>query len=73
MTPPPSTPRLFADYAASPSPAERRAFRKWNRADQGSLFAAPVDVDRCAGVCPVCASADHAADVCPHGTAGTLL
>lgn len=70
VTPNPNQPRLLADYAASPSPAERRAFKSWHRGQQSSLFADPATL---AGCCPVCASPDHPEADCPHGTAGRLI
>jgi len=58
--------RLFPDYAATPTPAERRATR--NGVEQHSLFDTPApSLPR---ACPVCAGTH--AEPCPHGTAPTL-
>lgn len=65
-------PRLLADFAAVPTPRERRHARATNRAAQGDLFAEPIEHEHQAEACPVCASTEHAEHECPHGTAPTL-
>lgn len=70
-------PRLLADYAAVPTPRERRLARVGNRSAQGDLFAIePValadDPEPTAPLtCPVCAG-QHPESRCPHGIAPTL-
>jgi hypothetical protein len=68
-------PRLLADFAAVPTPRERREARTHNRAAQGDLFnAMPNDDDHQADAhaCDVCASTLHATERCPHGLALSL-
>ena len=62
-------PRLFPDYAAAPTAAERRAARAEHEAMQRSLFdmAAPAPE-----VCPVCAGG-HSEDECGHGAAPRIM
>lgn len=64
-----TAPRLFPDFAAAPTAAERRATRHhWQNAPP-TLFEL---TESNAAACPVCAG-DHPADDCPHGTAPTLI
>jgi hypothetical protein len=74
MTYAPNQPRMFADFAAVPTRRERAGARGYWRAAQGDMFAAPVaDLVPVADGCPVCASIEHDADACPHGTAPALF
>lgn len=65
-------PRLFADYAAAPTPSESRAAVARNRAAQLDMFDVEPDRNPTADACPVCASTNHVERDCPHGTAPTL-
>lgn len=62
--------RLFPDYAAVPTKAERRSSRTYWRTAQAVLdvFAEPAPAQDC----PVCAG-DHAGYPCPYGEAGELF
>jgi hypothetical protein len=63
-------PRLLADYAAVPTPRERRHARTENRAAQLELV--PIEHEHQADPCAVCASTEHTTERCPHGTAPAL-
>lgn len=73
MTYAPNQPRLLADYAAAPTRRERAGTRTYWRAAQTDLFAAPIEPEHRADACPVCASTEHTAEQCPHGTAPALF
>ena len=66
-------PRLLADFAAVPTPRERRHARATNRAAQLGMFDA-IDDDHQADnrPCDVCASLEHVTEQCQHGTAPAL-
>ena len=66
-------PRLFADYAATPTRRERSAIRAHWKNLSPSLFELDNQRLELLADCPVCGSLQHRADECPHGTAPTLL
>ena len=61
-------PRLLADFAAVPTPRERRHARATNRAAQSSMFDDPATWGDDPAACDVCGSTIHATERCPHGT-----
>jgi hypothetical protein len=77
MTYAPNQPRMFADYAAVPTRRERTGARRYWQAAQADMFAESIEhehqADEPAPPCPVCASTEHDADACPHGTAPALF
>lgn len=65
----PADARLFPDFAAVPTPAERRSTRAYWQARQPSMLDVTPDA---APSCAACASSSHPTDACPHGAAPTL-
>lgn len=62
--------RLFPDYAAAPTPTERRRNRAGNLAGRTSMFAADHRNDGIPA-CDACGG-DHDTRRCPNATAMTL-
>lgn len=65
-------PRLFADYAATPTARERSAIRAHWDSLAPTLFEQEA-AGRIGPGCPVCGSTEHRGDACPHGTAPDLF
>lgn len=59
----PTHPRLLADYAAAPTPAERRGARTYWRGQQRAMFEPDDEPDE--PTCPGCAG-PHTLARCPH-------